>query len=377
VTIDDVRRLAQRRLPAVVFDYIDGGADEEITLADNRAAFGQWQFLPSALRDVSRPDLSTALFGRSYDAPMALCPTGYTRLAHPAGEVAVASAAQSHNVPYALATAATTSIEDLRAGRHGDLWFQLFMLRDRGLARSLVERAQASGYGALEVTIDTPVSGRKCRDVRNGLTVPPTLSPRALADIALHVGYWSDMLRAPALAFANLGKPDVGERQVSPANMANLFDPGATWDDIVRVRTWWRGPLLLKGPVGPEDALRAKSLGIDGFHLSNHGGRQLDRCVPSLDLVLPVRDAVGEDTVIIVDSGVRHGADIVVAAALGADMCAIGRPYLYGLAAGGERGVARVLELLKDQLKRTMQLVGATSLAELRQRRPELLQRRR
>ena len=376
VNIDDLRRLAQRRLPAVVFDYIEGGADEEVTLTDNRAAYRQWQFSPQVLQDVSKPDLRTALFGHRYDAPLALCPTGYTRMTHPGGELAAAAAAQKRNVPYALSTAGTTSIEDLSASRHGDLWFQLFVLRDRGLARSLVERAQASGYGSLEVTIDTHVAGRKCRDVRNGLTVPPRLQPRAVADIAMHVSYWSNMLRSPALTFANLGQPDVGDVRVSPANMANIFDPGVTWDDIAQVRSWWRGPLLLKGPVGPRDAKRAISVGVDGFHLSNHGGRQLDRCIPALDLVLPVREAVGGGPAIIVDSGIRHGADIAVALGLGANMCAIGRPYLYGLAVGGEQGVTRALDLLEEELKRTMQLVGVTSLAELRDRGPELLRRK-
>jgi L-lactate dehydrogenase (cytochrome) len=377
LSIDDLRRVAQRRLPAVVFDYIDGGAEDEVTMTENRAAFRQWQFSPQVLQDVSRTDLSTPFFGgHRYDAPLALCPTGYTRMTHPGGEVATAAAAQKYNVPYALSTVGTTSIEDLSAGRHGDLWFQLYVLRDRGLARSLVERAQASGYGLLEVTVDTPVTGLRRRDARNGLTVPPRLRPGAVADIAMHVSYWTNMLRSPALTFANLGHPDVGEEQVSPSNMANTFDPGVTWDDIAEVRSWWRGPLLLKGPVGPQEAKRAISLGVDGFHLSNHGGRQLDRSVPALDLVVPVREAVGGEPAIVLDSGIRHGADVAVAIALGANMCAIGRPYLYGLAAGGEQGVARALELLKEELKRTMQLVGVTSLAELRDRGPELLRRK-
>jgi len=377
LSIEDLRRLAQRRLPAVVFDYIDGGAEDEVTVTDNRTAFRQWQFLPRVLEDVTTVDLRTPFFGgQLYDAPLALCPTGYTRMTHPGGEVATAAAAQKHNVPYALSTVGTTSIEDLSAGRHGDLWFQLYVLRDRGLARSLVERAQASGYGLLEITIDTPVTGLRRRDVRNGLTVPPRLRPSAVAEIATHVSYWTNMLRSPALAFANLGKPEVGEEQVSPSNMANIFDPSVTWDDIAEVRSWWRGPLLLKGPFGPQEARRALSLGVEGFHLSNHGGRQLDRCVPALDLVLPVREAVGDEPAIILDSGIRQGADIALAIALGANMCAIGRPYLYGLAAGGEQGVARALDLLKEELKRAMQLLGVTSLAELRDRGPALVRRK-
>lgn len=376
LTVDDVRALARHHLPSMVFDYVDGGADEELTMAENRAAFRQWRFAPRVLQDVSGVSTAAGLFGRCYGAPLALCPTGYTRMMHPAGEGAVADAASMYNVPYALSTSGTTSIEDLVAGRAGELWFQLYILRDRGLARSLVERAHMASYRVLEVTVDTPVAGRRIRDVRNGLTVPPTLRARALADIAMHVGYWTDMLRAPALRFANLGRPEVGEDRVSPTNMANLFDPTVTWDDIAEVRSWWPGPMLLKGPLGPEDAKRARSLGVDGVHLSNHGGRQLDRSVPTVELVGPVRQALGDDIAIVVDSGFRHGSDIAVAIALGADLCAVGRPYLYGLAAAGERGVAKVLEILIDQLRRTMQLAGVISVDGLRQYGPELLTRR-
>jgi L-lactate dehydrogenase (cytochrome) len=377
LTIDDLRRVARRRLPGVVFGYIDGAADDEVTLAANRAAFAEWQFVPQVLKDVSRIDLSTPFFGgRRYDMPLALCPTGYTRMTHPDGEVAVAAAARKHNVPYGLSTVGNTSIEDLRAGLHGDLWFQLYVLRDRAKARSLVDRAQASGYEVLEVTIDTPVAGMRRRDVRNGLTIPPALRLGALPDLGMHVSYWTNMLRAPTLAFANLGEPDVGEDKVSAANMANTFDPSLNWDDIAEVRTWWKGPLFLKGPVGPEDAKRAMSVGVDGLHLSNHGGRQLDRSMPALDLVAPVREAIGDEPAIVLDSGVRHGADIAVAIALGVNMCAVGRPYLYGLAVGGEQGVTRVLDIFKAQLELTMQLLGVTSLAELRKRAPELLRRK-
>jgi len=226
------------------------------------------------------------------------------------------------------------------------------------------------------VTIDTPVTGMRRRDVRNGLTIPPSLRPGALLDIGTKVGYWTNMLRSPTLEFANLGHPDVGDDKVSAANMAATFDPTLNWDDIAEVRSWWKGPLFLKGPVGPEDAKRAISVGVDGFHLSNHGGRQLDRSVPAIDLVAPVREAIGSEPAIVVDSGVRHGADIAVAIALGANLCAVGRPYLYGLAVGGEQGVSRALDIFTAELKRTMQLLGVTSLAELRERAPELLRRK-
>ncbi len=373
VNVDDVRQMAKRRLPRAVFDYVDGGADEEITQRENRAAFQALRFSPRVLNDVADVDIAAHVLGRWHDAPLGLCPTGYTRMMHPVGEVAVARAATARHLPYALSMAGTTSIEDLASVAHQDLWFQVFVLRDRGLTRALVDRAQLSGYRVLEVTVDTAVSGRRERDVRNGLTVPPTLRARTAVDVALHVGYWAEMLRGPALSFANLGRPPVDEERVSPSNLADLFDPGVTWDDVAEVRTWWSGPMLLKGPLGPADAKRAMSLGADGVHLSNHGGRQLDRSLPTAEMVRPLRDAIGEDGTIVVDSGIRHGADIAAALALGADLCAIGRPYLYGLAAAGERGVGRVLDLLSDQLRRTMQLAGVSSLSELRRDGAELL----
>jgi len=376
LNVDDVRELAKRRLPRAVFDFVDGGADDEITERENMAAFQAWRFAPRVLQDVGEAHTAADLFGRRYGAPLGLCPTGYPRMVHPLGEVAVARATSARDLPYALSTAASTSIEDLAGTGHRDLWFQLFVLRDRGLTRSLVERADLAGYRALEVTVDTAVSGKRERDARNGLTIPPSLSARTIADIAIHVGYWTGMVRGPALQYANLGELAVGERRLTPSSLGDLFDPTITWDDIAEVRTWWPGPLLLKGPLGPADAKRAVSIGIDGLHLSNHGGRQLDRSIPTADLVRPVRSAVGEGPAIIVDSGIRHGADIAVAVALGADMCAIGRPYVYGLGAAGEQGVGKVLDLLTDQLRRTMQLAGTSSLSELRREGAELLRRR-
>jgi L-lactate dehydrogenase (cytochrome) len=373
LSIDDVRALARHRLPQAVFDYVDGAADEEITAAANRTAFHRWQFSPRALRDVSRPDLGVDVLGRHLATPLVLAPTGYTRMMHPAGEVAVARAARRRHLPYGLSTVGTTSIEDLAATGHDDLWFQLYALLDRGLTRSLVERATAAGYRALELTVDTVVAGRRERDVRNGLTIPPALSVRTVADIGRHPSYWIGMVRSAGLDFANLGEPSVGEDRVTAANMANLFNPALNWDDVAQLREWWPGPFLLKGALGPDDARRAVDLGVDGIHLSNHGGRQLDRATPSVDLIRPVRDAVGPAVAIVVDSGIRHGSDMAVAIARGADLCAVGRPYLYGLAAGGERGVDHVIEVLLSQLTRTLQLLGVPSVAELRAHGDELV----
>lgn len=373
LNVDDLRRLARRHLPRAVFDYVEGGADEELTLRENRTAFQSWRFVPRTLRDVGPVSTEATLFGRHLSAPLVLCPTGYTRMMHPEGELAVGRAAAERRLPYALSTTGTSTVEELAATGHDNLWFQLYVLRDRGLTRSLLDRAQACGFHVLEVAVDTPVSGRRERDVRNGLTIPPQLSLRTLGDLAVHVSYWSAMLGAPALRFANVGHAD--EATVTAADVANLFDPRVEWDDLAEIREWWKGPILLKGPISPRDAKRATVIGIDGIHLSNHGGRQLDRLPPTADMVRPLRHALGDDAVILVDSGVRHGADIAVALALGADAAAIGRAYLYGLVSGGERGVLRALSLLTEQLRRAMQLLGVVSVDELRAEGADLLVR--
>lgn len=371
---DDLRSVARSRLPRAVFDYVDGGADEEITLAENRASFQSWRFAPTALHEVEDVDLSVEVLGRHFAAPLGLCPTGYTRMIDPAGEPAVARASAAFQLPYALSTVGTTTIEELAATGHEDLWFQLYVLRDKAHNRSLVERAAAAGFRVLEVAVDTAVSGRRERDVRSGLTIPPTLSFQTFADIVAHVGYWSAMLAGPAVRFASFEDLKMGE--ISAAEIAvKLFNPNVTWDDLAEVRTWWQGPMLLKGQLSPEDARRAIEIGVDGVHLSNHGGRQLDRSLPTAALISPLREALGDGPAIVVDSGVRHGADIAVAVAQGADLAGIGRPYLYGLAAGGERGVAHALDILLSQLRRTLQLLSVASVQELRKNGKQFLSR--
>ncbi len=369
--VEDLRRAARRVIPRPVFDYVDGGADEELSLAANTAAFRRWRFVPRALADVSAADTTSRLLGREVRLPLVLAPTGFTRMMHPAGEAAVAAAAARHGLPYTLSTMGTTSVADLARHPHGDLWFQLYVLRDRGLTGELVDRAAASGYQVLVIAVDTLVAGRRIRDVRNGLTIPPELSLRSLASIASRPGYWARMLRSPAMRFANL---DTGG-SFTIAGTADWFDPSLTWDDIAGVRERWPGRLVIKGPLGVADARRAVEAGADGVQLSNHGGRQLDRTVAPIDLVPPVRAAVGQDITVLADSGVRHGADIVTAVALGADAAAVGRAYLYGLMTAGEPGVDAALGLLAAQFRRTMELLGVTSVAELRKHGPELLAR--
>jgi L-lactate dehydrogenase (cytochrome) len=368
----DLRRAARRRLPGPVFGYIDGAADDEITLRANRAALRRWQFRPRVLRDVSEPDLGVSMLGRRFPAPIGLAPVGFPRMMHPDGELAVARAAASRGLPYGLSTCGTVTIEELAATGHRDLWFQLYVLRDRKLAHALIDRAAAAGYRALEVTVDTPVGGRRTRDLRSGLTIPPELSAGAVLDIGMHPGYWISMLRSPALRFASLNTPGA-EMATSIADVTSLFDSSLSWADLDDIRARWPGTLLLKGPLGPADAGRAVAAGVDGLHLSNHGGRQLDRCIPTIDLVRPVREAVGDRVAVIVDSGIRHGADIAVAIARGADLCVVGRGYLYGLAAAGQLGVEHAIDLLAAQLRRTMQLLGVVTVSELRQGADELV----
>jgi L-lactate dehydrogenase (cytochrome) len=386
--VADLRRVAKRRIPRPVFDYVDGGADEELAVAGNTAAFRQWRFLPRVLADVGAMDTSVTVLGSPLPVPFALGPVGYSRMLHPDGEIGAARSGLRHGLPYALSTMAATGIEELaaavNAGRAAggaagvaagggdgrpDLWFQLYILKDRTRANDLVSRAADHGYRALVVTVDTVVAGHRLRDLRNGLSIPPELSLRTVASVAGKPGYWLRLLSGPALDYANFA----GGPATTIMKSADFFDPAINWEDIARLRSRWTGKLIIKGPLGPADARRAVELGVDGIQLSNHGGRQLDRTVAPADLIAPVREAVGPSVTVLVDSGIRHGADVVVALALGADAGVLGRAYVYGLMAGGEAGVDRALDLLTGQFRSTMRLLGVTSVAELRKRGRELI----
>ena len=367
--IDDLRGMGRRLFPRPVFDYVDGGADEELSMAANTRAFRRWRFQPRALPEITTVDASARVLDRELPLPLVLAPTGYTRMMHPAGEIGAARAAQRHGLPYTLSTMATTTIETVAEAAQPDLWFQLYILRDSGMNKELVDRAAAAGYRVLMVTVDTIVTGYRTRDHRNGLVIPPELTARTLASIASRPGYWMRMLRGEAIEFANFA----GHAALTIEGTGALFNPAASWEDVAMLRDRWPGKLVLKGPLSPADARRAVSLGADGVQLSNHGGRQLDRAVSPIDLVASVRDAVGPDVSVLVDSGVRHGSDIAVALALGADACAIGRAYLYGLMVGGEAGVDKALDILASQFARTLHLLGMGSAAELRAHGRELL----
>jgi len=374
----DLRRAAKRRIPRPVFDYVDGAADEEIAVAANVAAFRSWRFLPRVLAGVAAADTSAPLFGASLPVPLLLGPVGYTRMLHPDGEIGAARSALRHGLPYTLSTMAATGIEELQAGvagassaGDGDLWFQLYLTKDRARAFDLVARAAGNGFSTLVVTVDTIVAGNRVRDLRNGLSIPPALTFSTVASVAMKPSYWYHLLAGPALDYANFA--DRGPTTVMKT--ADFFDADLSWSDISDLRSRWAGRLLLKGPVGPADAQRALELGVDGIQLSNHGGRQLDRTIAPVDLIAPVREAVGPSFPLLVDSGVRHGADVAIALALGADAAVLGRAYLYGLMAGGEAGVDRTLDLLSRQFKSTLQFLGMNSVAELRKHGRDLLTR--
>ena len=361
VNIDDLRRLARRRLPNGVFNYIDGGAEDEVTMQTNRAAFRRWNFAPRVLRDMSRVDTSATLLGRRLPFPLVLAPAGFTRMPDPDGELAVARAAARAGIPYCLSTVATRSIEEVAAAADGCHWFQLYPLRDRELTRDLVQRAADAGYQAMMPTVDMAVSGRRERDVRRGFTLPPQIGLGTILDGIRHPGWTWRFIRSEPIVFSNvLGRSaSDGTTPVALADFINTqFDPGFTWRDVAWLRDAWTGSLVIKGIQTVADARIAADHGCDAIVLSNHGGRQLDGAPPALDLVAPVADAVGDRVAVICDGGVRRGGDIVKALALGADACMAGRAYLYGLGAGGEAGVDYAISLLAEEMSRTMALIG-------------------
>lgn len=372
-SVQDLRRIAKRRLPGGVFDYIDGGAEDERTLTANSAAFAAVGFRPRVLRGIDRIDTSATLLGRPLAYPLVLAPTGFTRIADPDGELAVARAAARAGLPYTLSTLSTRSIEEVRAVSDGRLWFQVYAWRERSIIEEMIERAAAAHYEALVLTVDTAVLGRRERDVRRGFSLPPTIGPGTIVDGALHPGWTWSFVRSEPIRFANVVGSGAGDG-ASPVNLSDYintqFDPSLSWADIDWLRSVWDGPIVVKGIQTVADAVLVAERGVDAIALSNHGGRQLDGAPAPFDLVAPVADAVGDRTEIICDGGVRRGSDILKAVAAGATAAMAGRAYLYGLGAAGERGVDRVLDWFGADVTRTMSLVGARDITELG---PELL----
>jgi L-lactate dehydrogenase (cytochrome) len=362
LTIADLRTVAKQRTPRAVFDYTDGGAETETSLRRARDAFQRVEFRPRVLRDVTAVDTTTTVLGRPAALPLALAPTGFTRMMHHQGERAVVRVAEQAGIPYGLSTLGTTSIEDVAAAAPAARkWFQLYVWRDRGAGKELVERAQAAGYEALILTVDVPVAGARLRDVRNGLTIPPSLTLRTVLDAAAHPWWWFNLLSTEPLAFASLTS-----WEGTVAELINsMFDPSLTVRDLAWLRDTWSGPLMVKGIQHVDDARMVVDAGADAVVVSNHGGRQLDRAPTPLEVLPAVVEAVGDRAEVLVDGGIQSGADVVAAVALGARACLVGRAYLYGLMAGGERGVQRALDILTSELIRTLQLVGADRVSGL------------
>ena len=361
-TIWDLRSLAKSRTPRAAFDYTDGAAEAEITLNRSREIYRQVEFMPSVLQDVSSVDLSTHILGKPSSMPLILSPTGFTRMMHTQGEIAVAQAASEAGIPYTLSTLGTTSIDDLAAAvPNATRWFQLYMMKDREFSKDLIERARLWGYSALVVTVDVPVAGARLRDVYNGLSIPPQLNITTILNGALHPAWWWDFLTTEPLTFATLNSSDG-----TVADLINrVFDPSVEFNDIAWIKEAWDGPLIVKGIQNVDDAHAAVDRGADALVVSNHGGRQLDRAPTTLELLPNVVDAVGDRAEVYIDGGIMNGSDMAAAVAFGADAAMVGRAYLYGLMAGGRAGVDRALELLRTEYLRTLQLLGVTSTSAL------------
>lgn len=362
LTIDDLRRIAKRRTPKAAFDYTDGAADGEVSLARARQAFGDVEFNPAILRDVSTVDTSREVLGQRVALPFGIAPTGFTRMMQAEGEIAGATAAAAAGIPFALSTMGTTSIEDVAAAApHGRNWFQLYMWKDRERSMALVDRAAKAGYDTLLVTVDVPVAGARLRDVRNGMTIPPTLSPRTVVNAIPRPAWWVNFLTTEPLAFASL---DSWSGTVADL-LDTMFDPTVTYEDLAWIKDQWPGKVVVKGVQTVDDARRLADAGVDAVLLSNHGGRQLDRAPVPFHLLPRVVEAVGTDVEVHLDTGIMSGQDIVASIAHGARFTLIGRAYLYGLMAGGREGVDRTIEILAGQIQRTMRLLGVRTLDEL------------
>ena len=362
LTIYDLRKIAKRRTPAAAFDYTDGAAEGEFSMNRARQAFEDIEFHPGVLTDVSTVDTTIEVLGGTSAMPFGIAPTGFTRLMQTEGEIAGSGAAGAAGIPFCLSTLGTTSIEDVRkVNPDGRLWFQLYVMREREISYGLVERAAKAGFDTLFFTVDTPVAGARLRDKRNGFSIPPQLSLKTVANAIPRPWWWYDFLTTPKLEFASLSSTGGTVGELLNAAM----DPSINYEDLKEIRSIWPGKIVIKGVQNVEDSKKLADLGVDGILLSNHGGRQLDRAPVPFHLLPEVVREVGMDTEVMVDTGIMNGADVVACLALGAKFTLIGRAYLYGLMAGGRRGVDRTIEILSEEVRRTMKLLQVQNVAEL------------
>lgn len=372
LTIYDLRDIAHRRTPQAPFDYTDGSADQEISLARARQAFEDIEFQPRILRDVSDLDLSSTVLGKKVAMPFGIAPTGFTRMMHAEGETAGSQAAEAAGIPFSLSTMGTRSIEEVAAAApNGRNWFQLYMWKDREKSMALVERAQAAGFDTLLLTVDVPVAGARLRDKRNGMTIPPALTLKTITNALPRPEWWINFLTTDPLTFASLGSWNGTVAEL----LDQMFDPTVTFEDLKWIRTQWKGSLVVKGIQNVEDAKLAVEAGADAVILSNHGGRQLDRAPIPFHLLPETVREIGKHAEVHVDTGIMHGQDIVACIAKGAKFTLIGRAYLYGLMAGGREGVDKTIDILGTQMTRTMKLLGARSLEELEPGHVKILER--
>ena len=365
LTIADLRTIAKRRTPKAAFDYTDGAAEGELSLARARQAFEDVEFHPGILTPAPDLDTTTTILDGPSALPFGIAPTGFTRLMQTEGEYAGAGAAADAGIPFTLSTLGTTSIEDVKATNpDGRNWFQLYVMRDREISYGLTRRAAEAGFDTLMFTVDTPVAGARLRDKRNGFSIPPQLTLGTIVNAIPRPWWWIDFLTTPKLEFASLSSTGSTVGELLDAAM----DPTISYDDLDVIRGMWPGKLVVKGVQTVEDAVRLRDAGVDGIVLSNHGGRQLDRAPIPFHLLPHVRKEVGDEFTVMIDTGIMNGADIVAAVALGADFTLIGRAYLYGLMTGGRRGVDRAIAILRSEIERTMRLLGVSTLAELEPR---------
>ena len=363
--VADLRRMAKSRLPAPMFHYIDGGSDDEWTLRRNTTAFDDYELMPNYLQDISLIDTTTTLLGQKMALPFFLAPTGMSRLFHHEAEPAAARAAQKFGILYTLSTMGTTRIEDLATLGEGPWMYQIYILKDRELTREFVQRCKAAKFQALCLTVDTALAGNRERDRNTGMIMPPRFTLKSFASFAAHPRWAWHLLLNPDFKIANVAhRVDMGT--VSLIDYVNgQFDRTVTWDDVAWLIEQWGGPFVIKGIQSVADAKRAVEVGASAVMIGNHGGRQLDAVPAAIDCVAPIRQAVGDKLELIVDGGIRRGTHVIKALALGANACSIGRPYLYGLASGGQRGVERALTLLGAEVERGMALLGCRNVGEI------------
>jgi (S)-mandelate dehydrogenase len=366
-SIEDLRLAAKRRLPRAIFDFFDGGAEDEITLRDNAAAYKRVRLVPRVLNDVSAVDGSTQILGKRSELPMAIAPTGAVGFGRRGGDIAIARAAVAAGIPYTLSSTATASIEQIANAAPGRLWFQAYILRNKPFLESLIDRARAADYEALVITVDLPVGGKRERDFRNDFSVPFRFTPKNMFDFARHPGWLSDIIRHGMPVMENLVglETKATSSTAIASSVGRNYDPSFNWDSLQKIRDTWPRKLIVKGILGPEDAMRVAAMGCDALVVSNHGGRQLDGAVATFDALPRVVEAIHGRIPVLVDGGIRRGGDIFKALAMGAEGVLVGRATLYGVAAAGEAGAVRALTILKDELMRTMQLCGVRTVGEI------------